>query len=46
MASAAGRLTFCRLPSSSRLDDHVRSWLDGKLRQRRAAEIERARVLL
>ena len=28
------------------LDDHVRSWLDGKLWQRRAAEIERARVLL
>jgi hypothetical protein len=28
------------------LDDHVRSWLDGKLRQRRTAEIERARALL
>jgi len=28
------------------LDNHVRSWLDGKLWQRRAAEIERARVLL
>jgi len=28
------------------LDDHVRSWLDGKLWQRRAAEIKRARVLL
>jgi hypothetical protein len=26
------------------LDDHVRSWLDGKLRQRRTAEIERARA--
>jgi hypothetical protein len=28
------------------LDDHVRSWLDGKLWQRRAAEIEGARALL
>ena len=28
------------------LDDHVRSWLDSKLWQRRAAEIERARLLL
>jgi hypothetical protein len=28
------------------LDDHVRSGLDGKLWRRRAAEIERARVLL
>ena len=28
------------------LDDHVRSWLDSKLWQRRAAEIKRARVLL
>jgi hypothetical protein len=28
------------------LNAHMRSWLDVKLRARRAAEIERARVLL
>jgi hypothetical protein len=35
-----------QLIAGGRRHDRVRSWLDGKLWQRRAAEIERARALL